>query len=496
LSLSDVGHGAFFLLVGYVISRVLGFVSVVLVSRYGGVDVVGVSNAIAALSVVISDIVILGIPTGATRLLGRELGHNNIKKLNRYFWSSLVATLALSLFSVLIIWAVAFLHISVSGFSDSMLFFVGVLVLLGSFSLLGSLFTTTTRTGAWALSVTISGIVRLVLVVYWVYLGLGWFGVVVGGIIGTLLQISLLTLFALKELRRLGPIEVQISGKAVRESLHASVPAYFPGIVYILAQQLGLLLVFGSLGSFDAGTYSVAFTIFTVALMLPTTLSNVLFPALSGLDAEKREVLTQRVMKICLAMACPIALFLALYPELPLSLVGKQYLEASLPLSILLISIIPLTYLSTVGSLIYASGHYGKSIATDLLTGIPQIITYFILVPIYGGVGAALSYCGGVLIGSVVAMVVSRVIRFRVPSRKIAIAVLVPFAVALPCYLLRSGWLISGTMILLCSVVAYGRMGVVERGDLADIARGLASEKTVAKTGKRLHWLLRLVYGN
>jgi O-antigen/teichoic acid export membrane protein len=154
------------------------------------------------------------------------------------------------------------------------------------------------------------------------------------------------------------------------------------------------------------------------------------------------------------------------------------------------------TFIFTVGAFVYASGHYGKSIAADTLTGVSQVISYFVLVPIYGGVGAALSYSMGILVGFGAMMVLSRLVRLGAPSGKIAIAVLVPFAVALPCYLLRLGWLISGTIILLSSIVFYGRMGVVERSDLAEIARAFAPEKTVAKAGRRLGWLLRIIYGD
>nr|MDO8100875.1 polysaccharide biosynthesis C-terminal domain-containing protein [Candidatus Njordarchaeota archaeon] len=496
LSIGGLARGGIFLFTGSIISSILGYAFWFLVSFYSGVGIVGIASSVVTLSSLVTGIVSLDLPTGVQRFLGRELGHNNMKKLNRYFWSSLMATLTLCLLSALIIWIVAFLQIPVLGFSDAMLFFTGVIVLLSFQTVFASLFVSITRTESWAFSTVISAVVRVGLGVYLVYVGLGWVGALTGVIVASIFQLALMALFALRELRRLGGIEVEFSGKAVRESLHAGAVAWLPGVIALLGQQLGTLTVFGVQGGIGAGTYYIAYLIFTIVCMLPTSLNAMLFPALSGLNSKSRKDLARRALKICMALACPITVFLVLYPELPLSLMGAQYLEASSTLSILLLSIIPLLFIFIVGNLVYAAGYYGKSIAINSATSFPQVILYFVLVPIYKGIGAALSFSAGALIGSVVSMVISRLAHLRVPSGKIAIAVVVPFAVALPCYLLRLGWLISGAIILLSSIVSYGRMGVVERSDLAEIAQAFASEKTITKAGKRLNWLIRIIYGD
>jgi O-antigen/teichoic acid export membrane protein len=498
LSIGGLARGGIFLFTGSIIGSILGSVFWFLVSFYGGPvgpEIVGIASAVISLSSLVSGIAILGLPTGTKRFLGREFGHNNTKKLNRYFWSSLATTLTLSLVATLIIWILPLLHIPVLGFSDDMLFFTGVIVLLSFSTIIGSLFMSTTKTDSWAVSTVISAILKLGIGVYLVYLGFGWVGALEGVIISSLFYLALMVLFALRELRRLGGIEVQFSGKAVKESMYAGAVSWLPGVIVLLGQQLGTLTVFGAQGGFEAGTYFIAYVIFTIILMLPNSLNAILFPALSGLNVKDRKDLARRALKICLALACPIIAFLVFYPELPLSIMGAQYLEASSTLSILILSIIPLLFIFTVSSLVYAAGYYGKSIAIDLSIGVPQVILYFVLVPLYKGMGAALAYTIGALTGSVMSMVISRLVHIQVPSGKITIAIVVPFAVALPCYLLKLDWWITGIIILLSSVVSYGRMGVVERTDLAEIARAFASEKTVAKTGRRLNWLLRIIYG-
>jgi O-antigen/teichoic acid export membrane protein len=130
-----------------------------------------------------------------------------------------------------------------------------------------------------------------------------------------------------------------------------------------------------------------------------------------------------------------------------------------------------------------------------LAINVPRVVLYFQLVPIYGGYGAALSFLTGAVTGLCVAIVVSKKIHFGVSFRKISIAIIVPFTAAITCYLVGLGWLIGGAVILLACTLFYGRLGVVERSDLSEIARAFASEKTVAKLGERLSKLLKIIYG-
>lgn len=327
-----------------------------------------------------------------------------------------------------------------------------------------------------------------------VYFGYGWFGAVIGIITYYVFTIILMLVFASKVLRRLGGIKVTFSGKALWESLHAGFVSWLPGVVTLLGQQLSILAVFGIQGGFEAGTYFVSYVIFGIIYALPTSLMTVLFPVLSGLDERGGEV-AWLALKLGLAIACPSAVFFVFYAAFPLSFMGAQYLNAAPVLVTLSASVIPLTFVSAVTSLVYASGSYGKVLGIGLATSVPRIVLYFLLVPVYSGFGAALSFFIGAITGIGAAIYASRKVNFKVSRGKIIAAVAFPFGAGLLCYVLGLSWLFGGITILLVSIFFYARLGVVERADLSEIARGFASDKTVSRLGERLGWLLRIMYG-
>jgi O-antigen/teichoic acid export membrane protein len=477
-----------------VVGSVLGYFYWLLVSYFGGTGIVGIASSVNALGALVGGIAGLGLPTGVQRFLGRDFTRKRAGSLNAYFWSSLVFSIALCILSGLIIWVIAFLNIPFIGFSETMLILTGFIIFLSFSGIFQALFISIIKTGSYAVSYILASLAKLALGVLLIYMGFGWFGAVMGLVFYSLSMIILLLFFALRELRRLGGVRIRFSFRALRESLVASSVAWMPGVLSLLGQQAGILAVWGIQGASVVGTFFIAYTIFSVVYMLPSSFMSLLFPILSGVTDGRGQV-AWRVLKICLALGCPAAAFLIFYPGFLLSLVGRSYVVAATTLSVLAVSIIPLTLTSAVTSLVYASGSYGKVLGIGLALNLPQVVLYFELVPIYGEFGAGLSFLFGSVIGLVAAVIVSRSVRFHVSSAKIGLAALIPLLAGFLCLSLGFGWLIGGTVILLASVLSYGRLGVVERVDLAELARGFASEKTIAKASSDLNWVLRIIYG-
>nr|MDO8100906.1 oligosaccharide flippase family protein [Candidatus Njordarchaeota archaeon] len=494
MSVGGVARGGLFLIIGSTVLSILGLAYWSLISLFSGVEPVGIASSVFSLSVLASGIATLGVPVGVQRFLGRDFSRKDIENLNTYFWSSFAFTLILCLVSAIIIWCIALLNVPLIGFSENQLTSAGLIAILSFSPIIAAFFTSIIKTEYIAISYVVAAITRLGLGGFLVYSGLGWLGAVAGIILSYLSMGALMLFFALKELRRLGGIKVHFSFKALRESLHAGFATWIPGVIALLGQQLGTLTVFGLQGGFEAGAYFVAYAIFGIIYTLPTSLTSFLFPILSGLTNGGKEV-AWKVLKLCLALACPSTAFVIFYPGFLLSLIGGDYIQSASTLTLLVLSTIPLTFISAMGSLIYAAGSYRKVLGIGLTINIPRVILYFLLVPIYGGSGAALSFLIGSATGLVAAIYLSKVADFQVSSRKIAVIIVAPFGAGLTCFLMGLNWFISGTIILVTSVLCYGRSGVVERSDLTEIARAFASEKTIANAGKRLNWLLKMIYG-
>jgi O-antigen/teichoic acid export membrane protein len=495
LSIGGVARGGLFLLIGSVVSSVMGYVYWVLVSHFGGPAVVGIASTVFNLSILVSGVATLGIPVGVQRFLGREFGRKNTRSLNTYFWSSLTFCIALSILSSIVILAIAWFNIQLLGFSDIMLIFTALLALPSFSGIFTALFTSTLSTKYQAASDVSTSIIKLCLGVLFVYIGLGWFGAVMGILFALVASVLLMVFFALRELRHLGGIRTRLSSGALGGSIHAGSVNWLPSTIALVGQQLSFLIVFSLQGGFEAGTYFMAFAVFSIVYMLPLSFTSILFPILSGLK-KGENVAAWKVLRICLALACPLVAFLTFYSNLPLSLMGSLYVSEAPTLSILCLGIIPLTFILAVNSVVYARGSYKKVLILGLATNVPRIILYFPLVPVYSGLGAALSYMIGTLTGLAAAIYLSRTVTLPVSSSKVAIAILAPFSAVLSCFLVGLSWYISAIVILFVSVLCYGRAGVVERNDLSEIARAFASEEKVAKAGEKLHRILRVIYGN
>jgi O-antigen/teichoic acid export membrane protein len=476
------------------IAAVLGFVYWFLISIFGGAGVVGIASSVYSLSALVSGIATLGVPVGVQRFLGRDFSQKNIKSLNTYFWTALIFTLVICLIPGIAIWGIALLNIPLMGFSTSMLFFAGIMTCLSFYGVITALFSSIIRTEYVAISTVLSAVLQVSSGVFLVYLGFGWLGAATGLVIDFVSTVTLMLFFARKSLKQLGGVKVGISSSALGSSLRAGSVNWLPAAIALLGQQLSFLSVFGLQGSFEAGTFYIAYSIFGIVYMLPSSFMSILFPILSGLGEERGEM-AWRVLKLCFAFACPLTAFLMLYSVVPLSIMGAEYIPAATTLSLLAASTIPLTFVSAVYNLVYSSGSYGKVFGIGLALNVPRVILYFLLVPIYSGMGAALSFLTGALVGLGAAIVVSWRIHFRIARRKVAVAIAAPFTAALVCLLLGLSWLVGGAIIILVSVPFYGRLGVVERSDLAEIARSFTSEKTIARAGERLNRLLRIIYG-
>lgn len=494
MSIGGVARSGLFLFVGSVVTAVLAYAYWFLILILSGRQAVGIASSIYSLSLLVSWFATLGVPIGVQRFLGRDFGHRNIKSLRTHFWSSFVFTAMFCLLSAVFIWVVALLGVTIWQFDNTMLILAGFMILLSFSGMFDAFFTSTLKTQYWAVAYIISSIVKVVFGVFLVYMGFGWFGAVIGILLGNLALITLMMIFTSRQLKRLGSAEVRLSSKALRESVRAGFPSWLPQLMALVGQQLGILAVSGIQGFAEGGTYYVSYAIFGILAMLPTSFLSILFPLLSGSDDTSRGM-EWKVLKLSLAIACPFGIFLAFYSSFPLSFLGAGFTDAASTLSLLALSVIPLTIISAITSFVYAKGCYGKVLGIGLATNIPRVALYFYFVPIYSGFGAALTFLLGSITGLVAAVIVSKATRFQASIWKITATIAVPLAVAMLDFFLRLDWFIGGMIIFLVSVLAYGRLGVIERSDLSDIALAFASKEKVARTGERLRWLLRILYG-
>jgi len=254
---------------------------------------------------------------------------------------------------------------------------------------------------------------------------------------------------------------------AVKKIFSASVVSWIPELIRKPGTHLGTIIVFGTIGASQAGVYFISFSVFSAIIILVTVLLTYGFPLLSGMK-DGRKKLVWRFIKMSLAFGMPITSFVMFYANDILYIFGKEYAEGSFALEILLLSILPVVVGIGVRTLVYAYGNYRQVLKLGLAINIPRIILYFILVPIYGITGAALSFTAGSLIGFIVALIIAKKVGLKIFTKDLAIIFVIPMVLGFVLSYYEVNSVLSVIAILLISYISYLKLGIITREDLND----------------------------
>jgi O-antigen/teichoic acid export membrane protein len=159
-----------------------------------------------------------------------------------------------------------------------------------------------------------------------------------------------------------------------------------------------VLLAIMHISASDVGIFYVALMITIVVSSFASSMAYMVIPSSFFLNKD----LSSTSLRISLSLTAPIVVVLLLVPGPILGLIGPEYESAVLVLLILAISIIP-SAITT--NLISKLNNLGKS-KMLILAGSVQIITFFVffylLVPVYGTVGCAVSVLAAYVSSSLV----------------------------------------------------------------------------------------------
>jgi len=201
---------------------------------------------------------------------------------------------------------------------------------------------------------------------------------------------------------------------------------------------------------------------------LMSALYTIAYPALSSMkDGRKR--FTWRTIKFSLVFSLPLSISILFYSKEILGIFGQDYTSGSLTLEVLMISILPTAITVGIVNLCYAYGNYRKVLIIGLASNIPRTILYFILVPSLEGIGAAISYSAGAIIGFIFSLWVSRKINLVIIWKDVGSIVVIPLLTLFVFYLFDMNFIIEILISLAGSYFLYILIGVINTMDLRDI---------------------------
>lgn len=172
--------------------------------------------------------------------------------------------------------------------------------------------------------------------------------------------------------------------EVIKEAL-ANTPAKFSRTL-ILSLSVVLLASFGISNS-DIGIFYIVLMISIVAGGLAASIAFMVIPT----SAEQKFDLSSGSIRIGLSLTAPLISILIVEPRFFLSLIGQEYVVADIILFILAASIFPSSLVMNFISRLNNLAQVRNLISIGILEVIAFIVSFLLLVPQYGSIGAAAS---------------------------------------------------------------------------------------------------------
>ncbi|NHI82921.1 MAG: hypothetical protein EAX81_01270 [Candidatus Thorarchaeota archaeon] len=494
LDLSNVIKSAVFIYIGGLVTNILGFVFWLVASSYVPPDVVGSASAIIALQALLMTIMTIGLPTGLRRFVGKGGSEERYDLISEYFATSMGVNLLLNLPVSLILIAAPALHYSGYGLSAIELAFVGTLILLSFWApTLVSLFDSLLKTEITALAQVLSSIVKLLLGLMMLILGYGFLGVMMAFIAASITTDSVLLYHARNMFREFG-YQPRFESDRIRELVESGLPAWIPNMLTIAGQSVAVLVIYGLVGESQTGLYYLAFAMAQVVYTIPTSIQSLMYPVLSGMKSGREDAI-RRTTRVSLIATAPIALAVALYSEIPFSVIGPAYSDAGPLLAILVVGAMFWSIYVGYYGYLYAIKEYRHVTGLGLVLNGTRLALYFLLASLFGAMGVAFSFIGGILVAMIGLAFSSISIGYKPDWKKYFLAIIIPSTSVILVWHLSVEWILGIPFILIWSFILYGRLKIMTRTDIFEVFCGLFTPEKALSIALRLRPVSRIVFG-
>jgi O-antigen/teichoic acid export membrane protein len=462
-----VRKGAAYIYIEAIIASFSGYLLWLVLSKLTLPEVIGTSSTVISIASIFTTLISFGIPVAIPRFLGKMFSERNFDDAKSFIISSLL------LVSMgILIGSIVILFLRHSWILDDLDFSLIVLsiVLMGS-TAIANLFRyiiiSSFQTRTLVTRQILGSIVKIILSVLLILVGVASLGIAIGYAAGQITAAILAAVVIIQTLKS----STKMSGLHLRQSFKqifaAGVPNWIPASITIVGAQLGTVIVFGAAGSSQAGSYFIAFSIFSAIITVTSALLSAAFPALSAMrDGRKR--FSWRIIKMSLIVSLPLASSLIFYSKETLGLFGQGYINGSTSLEILLLSILPATVCTGVNTLVYSYGNYKQVLVIGLALSVPRVLLYFIAVPIFYNTGAAVSYTIGSMVGVAVSSMIARKIGLILFWKNLVLMLIIPTALSFILYYFHVQYIIGIAASILISYVLYLKLRIVTREDVQD----------------------------
>lgn len=463
-----IGRGAGYIFVETIIGFLSGYLLWLVLTRITTPEIIGISSTVVSLCGIFIVIAEIGVDKGSSRILARYFHDNNLKKARMYVKVSLILVCIGTLSSV------SFLLIFKDWISPSlgipMIYFA--MLIIGSSTvgiLLHVIVIASLKTKVIPKVMVVASSSRTIIVIVLVLAQAGAVGIVLGYsfyqiLASILLAFAVLNLLRNKENKK----NTEKTINAFKTVLIASVPSWIPKLISVIGgANLGTVIVFGSNGASEAAAFFLANTILSGIITVVTPLYTISFPALSAMD-DYRKRFTWRVIKVSMVILSPLSLAVIFYSPEVINLLGQDYSNASIFLRILLLTALVSPLSTMINQLIYAYGNYRLVLYLGLASNIPRILLYFLLVPSFGGTGAAVSFLIGTMISFALTIRVAGDIQMNIHWKVFVLITVLPLLPAFLFNYFQINFIVGILATIVVSMLAFLKFNVLTKLDVED----------------------------
>ncbi len=468
-----IGRGAGYIFVETIIGFISGYLLWLVLTRITTPEIIGISATVVSLSSIFIVIAEIGVDKGSSRLLARCFHDNNLEKARIFVKVSLILV-CVGIFS-----SVSILMIFKDWISPSLniplLYFA--MLIIGSSTvgiLLHSIVIASLKTKVIPKVMVVASSSRTIMVIVLVLAQAGAVGIVLGYSFYQILASILLAFAIIKLLRhKENSKHSEQINNPVKTVLIASIPSWIPKLISVIGgTNLGTVIIFGSIGATEAAAFFLANTILSGIITIITPLYSISFPALSAMS-DYRKRFTWRVIKVSMVVLSPLSLAVIFYSPDVIDLLGQDYNNASVFLRILLLTALVSPLTTMIHQLVYAYGNYRLVLYLGLASNIPRILLYVLLVPVFGGTGAAISFLIGSLISFVLSARVARNIDMSIHWKVLVLTMVLPLLPAFLFSYFQVNFIVGIIGTIVASIIAFLRFNILTKSDVEDSANVL-----------------------
>lgn len=304
---------------------------------------------------------------------------------------------------------------------------------------------------------------RIVLAILLVLIGTAVLGITIGYLSYHVISCILLAYIVMTVFRSPGKTSLLKFQDTFKSVLIASIPSWIPLLIASIGSgDLGIIIVFGSKGASQAGSYFLAYAIFSAMAAVSYSLFTIAFPLLSGMD-DGRKRLTSEIIKMSLIVSLPVSSSIIFYSYDIMRLFGTAYTNASLSLEILLLSLLPNCILIGVTTLAYSYGNFRQVLSLGLASALPRTLLYFTLVGSYGVTGVAISYTVGTVIAFIISIGMAKKIGLVIPWRDVLAVMTIPLGVSLPFVYFNTSYITAILATIVISYIVFIKLEILKR---------------------------------